>query len=126
MAPRWCRGHTPAHHHIVPGHPTPVSTLTPGYQGRSCATGTLINDFVILVDREPQASCVETFVPSVPEALYGLSPIPPNLHLRGMEHTPEQGLQVTSVVYDVVLSAFVLPAVLAVARRAEADQAAFA
>ena len=32
----------------------------------------------------------------------------------------------TAVVYDVVLSAFVLPAVLAVARRAEADQAAFA
>jgi rod shape-determining protein MreD len=32
----------------------------------------------------------------------------------------------TAAVYDVVLSAFVLPAVLAVARRAEPDQAAFA
>jgi hypothetical protein len=88
---------------IPPASPTPVPSPTepaPLYKGRPCGSGRLVNDFVVLGDREPEPSCIEPFVPEGPAQLYGLSPVPSYLRLSGIEHSVEAGADVVTVVYD--------------------------
>lgn len=72
------------------------------------------------------------FVPLVVVAVAGAASVLMYAGLGALMDDPNvtwpavRGLLPTAVVYDVVLSAFVVPAVLAMARRAEPDPAAFA
>lgn len=96
---------------VASASPTPVASASPTlvapptepaplYKGRPCERGRLVNDFVVLGDREPEPSCVEAFVPAGPAQLYGLSPLPSYLRLSGIEHSVEAGAEVVSVVYE--------------------------
>lgn len=81
--------------------PSPVPAVTPSVpaipptrapvvvDGRACASGRLVNGFLVLAKDDPDPGCVVTSRPARATTLYALQPYPASLSFGGIAQSPD-------------------------------------